>query len=719
MNRFLLVVLICAAAVSFAACGDDDEGRGTATPTPGPLATPTANLGFCGGDLSDVEARIDDLLPRMTLTEKVAQMHGLGLVDGLWVTSGNEALGIPRFRMTDGPRGVGALTGKATAFPVAMARGATWNPELEERVGEAIGAEVATKGGNVLLAPTINILRHPRWGRAQETYGEDPLHMGDMGVAFIRGAQQHVVASAKHYAVNSIEDTRFTVDVSIDQRTLREIYLPHFRRAVQEANVGSVMSAYNLVNGLYCAENGPLLRDILEDEWGFLGFVESDWVFGTRSTVGSAIAGLDIEMPGPNFYGAPLVAAVQNGDVSEDTIDDAVRSILRVAFCFGLDREASAPDLDIVAGPAHGGLALEVARQGIVLLENRGDALPLRRDAIESVAVVGALADLPNIGDTGSSNVNPPYVVTPLQGILDHAGSVTVHSFANDTLTAEDEGAVAGSDAAIVVVGLTADDEGENLVGAGDRTTMSLSDEHRQLVARVASLNPRTIVVLEGGSAITMQGWHEEVAAILMAWYPGQEGGNAIAEVLFGDVNPAGRLPITFARAESDYPDFVNDSNAVTYDYYHGYRYLDRAGTEPLYPFGYGLSYTTFEYGGLELSKATLSADDTLRVGVDVTNTGSVAGVDIVQLYVGYDASGVERAPRDLKAFARVALEPGQTETVTLPLRARDLAYYDADTAAWVVEPASYSVEVGRSVRDLPLIAGFEIEATTLEGARN
>ncbi len=713
MRRFLLSSLFFVCTVLLTACGDDDGGQGSATPTPGPIATPTVNLGFCDGALPSVEARIDDLLPRMTLAEKVAQMHGSGLTDGLWETSGSEALAIPKLRMTDGPRGVGVLTGVSTAFPVAMARGATWNPALEERVGEAIGKEVAAKGGNVLLAPTINILRHPRWGRAQETYSEDPLHMGDMGVAFVRGAQRHVVANAKHYAANSIEDVRFSVDVSVDQRTLREIYLPHFRRVVQEANVGSVMSAYNLVNGLYCAENGPLLGEILKGEWGFLGFVESDWVLGTRSTVASAIAGLDIEMPGPIFYGDPLVAAVENGDVPESVIDDAVRAILRVTFCFGLDENSPTPDPEIVAGTAHAALALDVARQAVVLLENRNGALPLRRDRIESIAVIGALADTPNIGDTGSSNVNPPHIVTPLQGLQNHAGSVLVHSVAKDILTTADEATIADADAAIVVVGLTADDEGENTVGAGDRITMDLSDEHQQLIKSVAGLQARTIVVLEGGSAITMQGWQSEVAAILMAWYPGQEGGNAIAEVLYGDVNPAGHLPITFPKAESDLPEFINDSNAVTYGYYHGYRYLDRAGTEPLYPFGHGLSYTTFEYSNLQLSTNTIKDDGAVGVSVDVTNTGPIAGTDVAQLYVGYDGSRVDRAILDLKTFARVSLEPGQTKTVRMALRANDLAFYDVESAAWVVEPISYSVQVGPSSRNLPLRATLRVSGAS------
>jgi len=547
-------MILCAVLV--AACGDSNGGgQPTPTPTAGPIATPTANLGFCGTSLPQVEARIDMLLPQMTLAEKVAQMHGSGIADGLWETSGNDELGIPRFRMTDGPRGVGVLTGISTAFPVAMARGATWDPALEERVGGAIGQEVAAKGGNVLLAPVLAILRHPRWGRAQETYGEDPVHLGDMGVGFIRGAQEHVIASAKHFAANSIEDTRFTVNVTIDQRSLREIYLPHFRRAVQEANVGSVMSAYNLVNGAYCGENFPLLHEILKGEWGFRGFVESDWLLGTRSTVASAIAGLDIEMPGANFYGDRLVQAVEAGDVPLATIDTAVRAILRVKFCFGLDRgdpspEIPAADDDDVASPAHSELALEVARRSIVLLANRDAALPLRRDAVASIAVVGVLADTANLGDTGSSNVRPPFVVTPLQGIRDHAGGVLIRSVDSDDPTSEDEAMIAAADAAIVVVGLTSEDEGESVVGGGDRENLYLSRQQEQLITRTASLNDRTIVILEGGSAITMESWRDDPAAVLMAWYPGQEGGNAIAEVLFGDVNPSAKLPISFPRSK-------------------------------------------------------------------------------------------------------------------------------------------------------------------------
>ena len=306
-----------------------------------------------------------------------------------------------------------------------MARGATWSPDLERRIGEVIGLETAARGGNVILAPAINILRHPAWGRAQETYGEDVHHLTRMGVAFIEGAQQHVIASAKHFAANSIEDTRFDVNVTVDERSLREIYLPHFEAAVREARVGSVMSAYNKVNGLYCAENPGLLTEILRDDWKFTGFVESDWILGTRSTVGSALAGLDIEMPQAAYYNEDLVAAVESGEVPEEVIDEHVRRIVRTKLRFKLDAPADV-SADVIDSPAHRDLTLEVARKSIVLLKNDG-TLPLDRSSLGSVVVVGELANSENTGDVGSSNTSPPYVVTPFEGIENRAGSVTVH----------------------------------------------------------------------------------------------------------------------------------------------------------------------------------------------------------------------------------------------------------------------------------------------------
>jgi beta-glucosidase len=677
----------------------------------GAVAAEYRDEGFCGEASDAVEQQIDALISQMTLEEKVDQMHGTGaFVGGIWQTPVLARLGVPGFGMTDGPRGVGTFTGPATTFPVGMARGATWDRALEERVGEAIGAEARANGASVLLAPTINILRHPRWGRAQETYGEDTVHLGRMGVGFIQGAQQHVIASAKHFAANSIEDTRFLVDVSVDERTLREVYLPHFRMAVEQAHVGSVMSAYNKVNGQYCGENYPLLHDVLKGDWGFRGFVESDWVFGTHSTEPSAIAGLDIEMPVNIYFGAPLVAAVTAGDIPMAVIDTAVRRILRAKLCFRLDTEPPVLDPDQVETQAHLDLALEVAREGIVLLKNVGAALPLERSQVGSIVVVGDLAAVANLGDHGSSSVTPSFAVTPLDGILAGAGGVPVTHVAGPPLSPGDQAAVAAAGAVVVVAGLTFADEGEGLVAAGDRDGLGLSAAQEAMIGAVAALNSRTIVVLEGGSAIAMP-WVADVPAILMAWYPGQLGGNAIADVLFGDVNPSGKLPITFPVAEADLPPFDNVSLAVTYDYYHGYRHLDRNGTDPLFPFGFGLSYTTFQYSNLALARSTVHPRGRIRATVDVTNTGAVAGDEIAQLYVGALGSGVDRAVKELKAFARVHLEPGETRTVPFEVPAADLAFWDVAASRWEIEPISYRVRVGASSRDLPLEATFAVTA--------
>jgi len=672
----------------------------------------SASQAFCRLPEAEVEARVDDLLSQMTLEEKVEQMAGTGaLGSGGWLAPANERLGIPGFAMIDGPRGVSVLGGHATAFPVAMARGASWDPELERRVGEAIGAEARAKGASVLLAPTINLLRHPGWGRAQETYGEDTHHLSRFAVAFVEGAQQHVIASAKHFALNSIEDTRFTVNVTTDERTLREIYLPQFRAAVQEAHVGSVMSAYNRVDGAYCAENSHLLRDILKGDWGFRGFVESDWILGTRSTVASARSGLDIEMPSPSFYGAKLIAAVEAGEVPMDDIDEAARRVLRTKLCFELDSDPPVPDPAVVESADHTALALDAEREAIVLLANRNAALPLERSALGSLVVIGPLADSANIGDTGSSNVNPSYVVTPLAGIASHAGSAQVVFLEDDGSSAASQNALAAADAAVVVVGLTAADEGEGGVSGGDRHTLALSAEQEALIQRVADSSRRTIVVLEGGSAITVEPWIDRVDAVLMAWYPGQEGGNAIAEVLFGDVNPSGKLPFTVPHDESDLPEFVSDPARldVTYGFLHGYRWIDAQGIEPRFPFGFGLSYTSFTVANLTLDGRTLAPGGVLGASVDVTNTGARSGDEIVQLYVGFEGSRVERPRRQLAAFARVHLEAGETRRVPLEIAARDIAYYDVAQAEFVLEPITYVVQVGESSRDLPLEARFRV----------
>jgi beta-glucosidase len=516
--------------------------------------------------------------------------------------------------------------------------------------------------------------------------------------------QQHVLADAKHFAANSIEDTRFGVDVLVDERSLREVYLPHFREAVQQAHVGSVMAAYNQVNGQYCAENPHLLTDVLRTDWDFQSFVVSDWVLAVRSTVPSVDAGTDIEMPTGHYYGTPLVADVAAGMVPLTTIDQAVRRILRAQLCFRLDSDPPRADASQIETPAHLDVALATARESLVLLRNEHGALPLDRSTVHSIAVVGSLAADANLGDHGSSWVVPTSAVAPLDGIRSSAGAVTVTYIPGPALSAQDEAAIAAADAAVVVAGLTFADEGE----MHDRVSLGLPNGQDDLIAAVGALNPRTVVVLEGGSAITMP-WVENVAAVLMAWYPGERGGTAIADVLFGDVNPSGKVPVTFPVAEADLPPFDNVSSQVTYGYLHGYRWVDERGTAPLFPFGFGLSYTTFRYANLRLDASSVSSRGRVLVTADVTNTGDVAGDEVAQLYVGYHGSRVERAVRDLKGFARVHLEPGETRAATFTVRAADLAFWDVATGGWTVEPIEYQVEVGSSSRDLQLAGTFRV----------
>jgi beta-glucosidase len=649
---------------------------------------------------SGIEDRIAALLARMSLEEKVAEMHGqaqTGTFDGTYHTPDNTRLAIPGFHMTDGSMGVSQGTGHASAFPCGAARGATFDPDLEQRIGEAMSREARAKGANVLLAPVINVLRHPSWGRAQETYGEDPYELGVMGSAFIRGAQQNVIASAKHFAANSIEDRRFTVDVRMDERTLREVYLPHFRRAV-EAGVGSVMSAYNKVNGFYCSENVHLLHDILKGEWGFSGFVESDWVLGTHSATASPRAGLDIEMPEAIYYGDELIQAAQQGTVPISAIDDAVLRILRMKARFGILDGLPPVDPSEIESTAHHALALEAAEKAIVLLKN-DRVLPLDRARLGSVVVVGPLASLANLGDElGSPAVDPSHAVSPLEGIMAHAGALRIDLVANSTLSAADVATVQAAGAAIVIAGLTDKDEGENtLRGWGDRLNLGLSKSAIAMIQAVAAANARTVVVLEGGSAITVEEWIDQVPGLLMAWYPGMEGGNAIAEVLFGDVNPSGKLPVTFPRSLDQLPPFVANQDEVQYGYYHGYRYVDQSGTSPRFPFGFGLSYTSFAFDQLAVDSSAST------VSARVTNTGTVAGDEIAQLYVGFPGSKVDRPVRVLVGFSRVHLMPGEAKTVSFSVDPSDLAYWDTASAAFKVEPIELAVTVGSSSRDLPL----------------
>ena len=676
--------------------GCRDKGPDTATPVAD--EDRDALRAWCPADADEVAAQVEETLAAMSLEEQAAQLAGDQLAPnerGTWDTPDDTTHGVPGFHMVDGPRGAQDATGPATAFPVGMARGATWAPALEHRVGEAIAAEAQTAGADMLLAPTINVLRHPRWGRAQETYGEDPWHLGALGVAFVQGAQTRLMAQVKHFAVNSIEDTRFDVDVSIDDAALHEVYLPHFRRVVGEGGAAAVMAAYNTVNGARASESAQLMNDILRDQWGYPGITVSDWVLATETTEGAALGGLDVEMPFGKVYGEALLEAVADGVVPEDVVTAAARRVLTTKRCFGLvaigaEAEAKGERLS----EAHLALAQEVAERSLVLLTNDG-ALPLAGDA--AVVVTGRLAEVENIGDDGSSAVEAPDVVTVAEGMVEEAGGRAVTVIPVEELEAR-SGELAAADAVVVVVGYTGEDEGEGLIAAGDREAMGLRGEDEAAIAAASAVSERVIVVLYGGGAITMP-WLADVEAAVMVWYPGARGGTAVARALYGEVNPSGRLPQTFPVEEADLPAFDNVSLEVTYDAFHGYRHLDRTGAAALFPFGHGLSYTTFVVGAPSLEASEVPVDGVIRVTVEVENTGAVEGIETVQLYVGPEVVDESRPARALKAFAQVALAAGERAPVTLEVPASELRVYEG--GGWVDRPGEYRLEVSQSAESV------------------
>lgn len=722
---------------------EDGGGTGsdTATEEDGGIGNEDCELIVRRANLNCHEPEVEralQLLRAMSLEEKVQQMSGPTYnPNNMFDQLDDERLGVPGHKYMDGPRGVRWYNSDygTTVYPVAAARASTWNPDLEEKVGRACADEMRYMGRHVLLAPTINQVMHPRWGRAQETYGEDAFLLGQMGAAFVRGAQYapqgdeetyRVQACAKHFVANNIEDTRIHVNAVLDERTLREVYLPQFREAVK-AGVACVMASYNRVNGSYSCYSTENVRGILKDEWNFWGYVISDW-FAKGNTLTSPEAGLDIEMPFSSgsfpslfesdyFYGEALVTAVQNELVDEDLVDEAVLRILHAKVKFGvLDHDLQwTPWLTKSAETQ--ALALDVARQGIVLLKNgpqRGladDVLPLDAGAIDKIAVVGKFANSENMGDKGSSDakvVDGTLVITPFEGIRD--------AFSGETVTYQ---TVAGNEAdigdadVIVVVGAyyyadlarsSAGEEGE----WKDRESMQLPQRDRDNIAAAVALksgnpNLKIVVAMKSGGAIVVKDWVGDVDAVLMTWYAGMKEGTALAEILFGDVNPSGKVCQSFPVNESDLPFFDNSNTGdVEYDYYHGYRWLDKRGTAPQYPFGFGLSYTTFEYGNLAVAEATVGTGDTVQVSVDVTNTGPVAGSEIVQLYVGFDDTAVAdewgRPVKELKAFARAAdIAPDETRTVTLEFPVEDLRYWDPDADAWKIEKMTYQLYVGPS----------------------
>lgn len=702
-----------------------------------------------------VEQRVEDLLRRMTSQEKAEMLSGSG-----WMESQpNARLGIPAIKMADGPMGVRNWAGSsaitnaaaaapvlATAFPAGIGMGASWDVELVQREGQVIAQEVKALGRDMILAPTVNINRLPLWGRNFEGYGEDPYLAARMGVAYIKGVQsEKVIPSVKHFAANNQEFERHRIDEKIDARTLHEIYFPAFQAAVQQAGVWAVMSAYNKVNGLWCAETPFLLSQALQKRWGFRGFVISDWG-STYSTAATVTAGMHLEMPGGEpmriWFAKPetqkdgngagwltadkVLAAVAAGQLKQEAVDDSVRRMLRVMFSAGLFDTTHTRGGEVDT-PEQRALARKAATESIVLLKNEGGVLPLGAPKIRSVAVIGPSAAIARTGGGGSSLVRPKYSVTALDGIKEAAGARVEVGYAlgvamqgedssketpqaRDKLRNEAVDLARKSDAAIVVVGYSYKLESEGF----DRPSMDLPSGQDELIAAVVAANKNTTVVIVAGAPVSMTKWIGRVPAVAQAWYGGQEAGHAIGDIVFGVENPSGKLPVTFPKQWSDSPaygHYPGENLHVTYGegIYVGYRGFDKRNVEPLFPFGYGLSYTKFDYSDLKITPAKVAAGKQVEVTMRVRNSGSRAGAEVVQLYVHDVLSSVDRPVKELKGFRRVVLNPGQARNVSFTLDKSALSFYSPAKDEWVAEPGAFEVWIGASSRDIRLKGTFEL----------
>jgi len=742
------LVLIVSCAVLFSGNALAQMASTATAPVPSNVPYRNAKL--------PADQRVADLLARMTVEEKAQMLAGAGWMESATI----ERLGIPGIKMADGPMGVrswagssaitsGSTTAKvlATSFPSGVAMAATWDIDLVQREGQAIGQEVKALGRDMILGPTVNINRVPLWGRNFEGYGEDPYLAARLGVAYIKGVQgEGVIPSVKHFAANNEEYERHRVDVTVSERALHEIYLPAFKAAVQEADVWTVMSAYNKVNGIHCAESPALLDDVLKKEFGFKGFVISDWG-STYSTAPTVNAGMDLEMPGGAAFEAwfkrpqtaiagnsggwlaadKVLAEIKAGHISEAALNDNVGRILRVIFVSGLFDHPHIATGEVDT-PSQKAVALQGATEGIVLLKNAplgsaGALLPLDPAKIHSIAIIGPNASVARTGGGGSSLVRSAYAVTPATGIQEAFGKGWGGSLklvlgvemegedpdqetpeARARLVKEAAEAAAASDVAVVVVGRSSKLESESF----DVKTMDLPTGQDELIQAVEKANPRTIVVLNTGDPVTMTKWIDATPALVEMWYGGQEAGHALAAVLFGQANPSGKLPVTFPKRFEDSPAFghypgenlhVNFAEGI----YVGYRYFDTKKIDPLFPFGFGLSYTTFAYSGLTVSP--VQGTTPAEVSLKVKNTGSRAGAEVVQLYLHDGHSKIDRPEHELKGFRRVELKAGEERLVKFSLATSDFAYWSPEKKDWVAEPGTFEVQVGSSSRDIKLKA--------------
>ena len=653
-------------------------------------------------------------------------------------------LGIPGFSFSDGPRGV--VVDHATAFPVTMARGASWDPKLEEEIGEAIGKEIRAVGANLYGGVCINLLRHPAWGRAQETYGEDPYHVGEMGAALTRGVQRHAMAVVKHFACNSMENTRFKVDVTVDEQALHEVFLPHFRRVVDEG-VAVVMSAYNQVNGEWCGDHHELLTTILREEWGFEGFVISDWIFGMRDAATSVKAGLNVEMPYEMMRHSNLRAALEAKELSWDDVDACILPTVSTLIRFHALIAASQAPRSMLMSPAHRELAHRAAVASTVLLRNEtvgdGPLLPLNADALQAVALIGRFADKVNLGDGGSSDVWADDVVTPALGLQAALGVERVKLLDGEDIDAARQLA-SSSDVAILIVGYSCEDEGEFLGGegmehlaalfpgdddpasverfasfkaafpfvgiperiadrdstgfspGGDRSSLRLSAQDEALIEAVVAVNPRTIVVMQGGSTVLSSPWDQGVPALIHSWYSGMEGGHALAQVIFGQADPGGRLPFSVPSAAEHLPDFDPWATEASYGRYHGWWHLEHEGHEAAYPFGFGLSYTSFNLGAAAATKTP----EGWKIAVEVANVGERSGSALVQIY-GRRLAG--DGPARLVGFARLPLDARAHGIAEISVQHSSFAERDLEAHAMVLRSGDYELWAAQHAEELAI----------------
>jgi beta-glucosidase len=656
---------------------------------------------------------VAQVLAQMSQDQKISLLHGTG---GGYVgnTPAIPALCIPALGLEDGPAGVGENLGGVTQLPAPVAAAATWDADAETQYGQLVGGEEAGKGANVNLGPTVNIVRDPRWGRAFESMSEDPYLAGQLGAAEIRGVQgTGVLAQIKHLGVYNQETNRNTPsdNAIVDSRTLQEIYLPQFQAGIQQGAASSTMCSYSTVNGTYACQNSSLLNGPLRSQFGFPGFVTSDWG-ATHSTAASANAGMDQEMPGGDFFGSSLSTAVNNGQVSQTTLNNMVSRILTEMFAFGLfDNPHSGNTGATVTSTAHKTAARQIAAEGTVLLRNN-NVLPLNTSSVHSIAVIGADASTsPQTAGGGSAAVSSSGTVTPLQGITSRAGTGISVQYAAGNTSGNIGQAVTLAQNSNVAIVFASYNESEG----SDIGNIDLPGVQNQLITQVAAANPNTIVVLNTGSAVTMP-WVNNVASILEAWYPGQEDGNAIASVLFGDTNPSGKLPVSFPKSLSDVPahtqaQWPGSNGTVQYSegVQVGYRWYQAQNIAPLFPFGFGLSYTTFGFSNLQVG--ALDSHGKATVTATVTNTGTRAGTEVAQLYVG-DPATTGEPPLQLKGFNRVTLQPGASTTVSFPVTLHDLAYWNNN--AWTTALGSYRIAVGDSSN--PQLSGTLTVSSTTAG---